>query len=173
MGLTHIARGSIKSVQAYGLNLLGKINGHLNKGKVFYTKTCILIIYCTVPSKFPFLRMSMFTKMHWHFPEHCRIPNSTENQIGQACIFDLVTAFITHVCSISQRYITFTAKATSFKHQRNNEKYNCSSNQQRHFCNWSSYKLLKYVVHFCNNWVVTDFKKDNHERSDSIPTFFM
>ena len=136
MGLTHIARGSIKSVQAYGLNLLGKINGHLKRGNVFYTKTCILIIYCTVPSKFPFLRMSMFTKMHWHFPEHCRIPNSTENQIGQACIFDLVTAFITHVCSISQRYITFTAKATSFKHQRNNEKYNCSSNQQRHFCNW-------------------------------------
>jgi len=63
MGRPHIARGSIKSVEVYELRLLGESNGHLKK-RIFYTKISILIIYYTVPSKFPFLQVSVLTTMH-------------------------------------------------------------------------------------------------------------
>jgi len=49
VGLTHTARGNIKSVQAYAMNLLGKSNGNLKKRKSFLYKNFYInyLLYST------------------------------------------------------------------------------------------------------------------------------
>ena len=163
----------MKSVQGYGLKLLGESYGNLKKGNLIsHTKTSILIGYCTVPSTFPFLGVSVFTEMHWHFPAHDRIPNSTEHQIRQACKFDRLND-----CSMSQ-HATYPSLLKQL-HLNSREimkiitvlvistvmLFNDASATEEVVSHRNIY------VHLCKCWVVTRMKGCKPECSDSIQMF--